>query len=278
MSSDFFMTLVSNSSMNIFPENKTSSFTVQLPEKITLNNSWCVAVAEIHYNYNFFNVTRGNNQIILTHKPSINDTDIAKNVTNNIGKLQPAKTSKIEIESGFYNSVSDIMDMINHELRQKEFADGEVIDINKKNGRTNVYMQNVRGSIEKICFKGRLALQMGFKPDQNIMKFKVSPYVGNIFFGIPEQMMIYTDIIEPTYIGHEKAYVLKIVNTEANGVKFGDVCYKEYTHMHYMPIQKREFESISVDIRDYTGHFMPFEHGILTIKLHFKKNGTQQRH
>ena len=275
--SDFFMTLVSNSSMNYYPDNKTSSFTVQLPEKITLNDSWSVGVAEIHYNYNFFNVTSGNNQIIISFKPE-NVNEISDPDPNNIVKAESAKTSNIVIEPGFYNSESDIMDMINHELHQKKFADDKVIDINKKNNRTCVYRQNVSDNIEKIWFEGRLAMQTGFKPNQNILKFKVSPYVGNISFGIPEQMMIYTDIIEPTYIGHEKAYVLKIVNTEANGFKFGEVCYKEYTHMHYIRIQKREFESISVDIRDYTGHFMPFEHGILTIKLHFKKNGSQQKH
>lgn len=49
---EFFMTLLSNSSMDLYPENKTSSFTVHLPEKITLNGMWSVAVAEIHYKHN----------------------------------------------------------------------------------------------------------------------------------------------------------------------------------------------------------------------------------
>lgn len=118
-------------------------------------------------------------------------------------------------------------------------------------------------------------MQLGFEPDDNILKHELSPHIGNTFFGVPDQMLIYTDIIEPTYIGHEKAYVLKIVNTNTNTYKFGDICYKEYTHIHYMNVQKREFESVSVDIRDYTGAFIPFQHGVLTIKLHFKQNGSQ---
>ena len=84
-------------------------------------------------------------------------------------------------------------------------------------------------------------------------------------------MLIYTDIIEPSFIGHEKAYVLKVVNTEARQLHFGDACYKEYAHMHYMCVQKREFDTISIDIRDHTGNFMPFQHGVLMVKLHFKQ-------
>lgn len=112
-------------------------------------------------------------------------------------------------------------------------------------------------------------MQLGFKPYTDILETQISPHIGNIHFGVSDQMFIYTDIIDPTLIGHEKAYVIKVVNTEAKKYTFGDSCYKEYTHMHYMRLQKREFESISVDIRDYTGQFMPFQHGVLMIKLHF---------
>ena len=57
---DFFFTLLSNSSINYFPQNTTSSFTVHLAEKITLNGTWKVGIAEIHYKYNFFNVCFSN--------------------------------------------------------------------------------------------------------------------------------------------------------------------------------------------------------------------------
>lgn len=267
---EFFVTLLSNSSMNIFAENKTSSFTVHLPEKITLNGSWSVGVAEIHYNYNFFNVTTHNNALKIVKKISDNSENALK------------PSHKLQITPGYYNSVSDLIEAVNIQLKTNRYianaygiTSNSFISLDKMSNRTVVNKEWIPEGLESISFEGRLALQLGFEPYKNVLNYEMSPHVGNTFFGIPDQMMIYTDIIEPTYIGHEKAYVLKIINTNGHAYKFGDMCYKEYTHIHYMPVQKREFEAISVDIRDYTGAFMPFQHGVLTIKLHFKKNGSE---
>lgn len=260
---EFFVTLLSNSSMNFFPENKTSSFTVQLAEKITLNGAWSVGVAEIHYNYNFFNVTTNNNGVIVLKKDA--------NLTEN--SLIPFHT--VHITPGYYGSVADLVETVNIQMKKHWMAGGDLISIDKINNRTIVRKETVYKKLESISFQGRLAMQLGFEPGENVLNHELSPHIGNTSFGVPDQMLIYTDIIEPTYIGHEKAYVLKIINTNVRTYKFGDICYKEYTHIHYMPVQKREFESVSVDIRDYTGAFIPFQHGVLTLKLHFKKNGSQ---
>lgn len=261
--SDFFITLVSNSSMKLFPGNKTSSFTVLLPEKITLRGSWSVAVAEIHYNYNFFNVSDGNNKVKLIKK-YMNDQN-----TNAISKNA---VEEITIEKGYYMSVTDIIDVINKRLKSYMIKEGPLFSFDHITNRILVHRENLQQNIGSLFLEGRLSMQLGFIPERDVLLFKTSPHVGNTRFGIPDQMLIYTDIIEPTFIGHEKAYVIKIVNTEPKHYTFGDACYKEYTHMHYMNVQKRELESISVDIRDHTGNFIPFQHGVLMIKLHFKKH------
>lgn len=260
---EFFVTLLSNSSMNFFPANKTSSFTVQLAEKITLNGSWCVGVAEIHYNYNFFNVTTNNNAVIAIKTESNSSENSIKSVHT------------VDITPGYYDCVKDLVETVNTQMKKHWLVSDPLISIDKINNRTIVNKQVVYKKLESISFQGRLAMQLGFEPGKNILQHELSPHIGNMFFGVPDQMLIYTDIIEPTFIGHEKACVLKIVNTNTNTYKFGDICYKEYTHIHYINVQKREFEAISVDIRDYTGAYIPFQHGILTIKLHFKKNGSE---
>lgn len=262
--SGFFITLVSNSSMNIFPENKTSSFTVLLPEKISLKGDWCVAVAEIHYNYNFFNVNDQNNKIKLI------DNVVDMN-TNEISSDEGDDTiHELQVTSGYYNTVKDLIDTVNAQISPYLHKSHSLLSIDKFTNRTRVHKGDVSNKVGHIYLDGRLAMQLGFNPSTDILHTDISPHIGNVCFGVPDQMFIYTDIIDPTFIGHEKAYVIKVVNTEAKKYKFGDACYKEYTHMHYMRVQKRDFDSISVDIRDYTGEFMPFQHGVLMIKLHFK--------
>lgn len=252
---------MSNSSMYIYEDNKTSSFTVLLPQKITLNGRWCVALSEIHYNYNFFNVTSDNNKIRLK-KSSKNEGNMISKELNLIISVQP----------GYYRNISQVISVINDELTKITESEENVFSFNEVNGRTQ-FTSGVleQHGITEIHLDERLCMQLGFHPGDNIMNQTISPHAANIHFGIADQMLIYTDIIEPTFIGHEKAYVLKIVNTQPRSLTFGDACYKEFHKMHYMPLQKREFETISVDIRDYNGNFMPFLHGVLTLKLHFMK-------
>lgn len=265
--SDFFITLVSNSSMDVYPENKTSSFTVHLPQKISLKGDWCVAVAEVHYNYNFFNVNDRNNTIKLI--------DNAGDLNSN--ELIPGdKIHEVQIQSGYYSTVKDLIDTVNAQIAPFLHKNGYLLSIDQFSSRTLVHKTYVKKETSHIYLNGRLGMQLGFNPHTDVLRSEISPHIGNVSFGISDQMFIYTDIIDPTFIGHEKAYVIKVINTEAKKFKFGDACYKEYTHMHYMRLQKRDFDTISVDIRDYTGEFMPFEHGVLMIKLHFKKQNEGQ--
>lgn len=264
---DFYITLVSNSSMKTFPENTTSSFTVLLPERISLKGEWSVAVAEIHYNYNFFNVNDQNNKIKVIE-------DGADQNTNTVNVISDENIHELEVKNGYYNSVTDLIDQINKKASPYLLKNVGLLSLDSSSNRTIVHKEAVQKNIAHIYLNNRLGMQLGFNPRTDILETRLSPHIGNVRFGVPDQMFIYTDIIEPTFIGHEKTYVIKVVNTEAKKFTFGDTCYKEYTHMHYMRIQKREFETISVDIRDYTGQLMPFQHGVLMIKLHFKSQNA----
>lgn len=115
---EFFVTLLSNSSMNLFPDNKTSSFTVQLAEKITLNGLWSVGVAEIHYNYNFFNVTPSNNSITAVKKE-----DESKNSIKSL--------HTVNITPGYYGSVADLVDTVNLQMKKHWMVAGDLISIDK---------------------------------------------------------------------------------------------------------------------------------------------------
>ena len=56
------MTLLSDSSMNMFPHNKQSEFTVKLDHPILIEEeSWEVALVEISTPSEFLNITEENN-------------------------------------------------------------------------------------------------------------------------------------------------------------------------------------------------------------------------
>lgn len=147
------------------------------------------------------------------------------------------------------------------------------------NGRIKIDKHCLPDNILKIQLFGSLALQLGFVPEENILNYDVSPDVSSLDFGLPDQMLIYCDLIKPQLIGHESAQVLQIVKCGEKILQFGGNCLKEYTTLHYVPVLIKEFEAITIDIRDHTGGNIPFRHGILTVKLHFKEllNKEQQK-
>ncbi len=51
--------VVSNASMDVYPQNSLSSFSNFLPEQINLEDNWEVALMEISYPAIFMNITEG---------------------------------------------------------------------------------------------------------------------------------------------------------------------------------------------------------------------------
>lgn len=261
---EFYLTLLSNSSQEYYPENKTSSFTVHLPNKIELNNNWEVAIVEIHYQYTFFNVTTNNNQINIEIK------------TNN---EKDNECFTLQIDPGFYDDIEDIVCNVNEIVRIH--TGQNCISLNNTTKRIEPVQTSKLNDLNivpktmntVIKLQNRLALQLGFPPNDNIMKYTRSEHASSILLGIPDQMFVYCNIIEPQLIGHEYARVLRIIQSQTteNRMIFGQACHQEFSLLHYVPILKKAFETISIDIRDCMGKHMPFQYGTLTIKLHFRE-------
>lgn len=254
---EFYLTLISNSSCDIFPSNRTSSFSVQFPRKITVGEGSLVGLAEIQYSYNFFNVANTENGFKLVHGDY---------------KLYGG------VNCGFYKNVHDLVSEILNKTRD-HFGEWLKIDpltnrviVVKTDKINNPHPESVdKESKTRIFnFYGRLATQIGFPPNDNVLNYTESPYVGNVYFGIPEQMMIYCDLIEPQLIGYESSQIIKIVNTTDTKPEFGASRHHSFQKIHYVPVLKKEFDSIEINIRDITGELFPFLHGIVMVKLHFK--------
>lgn len=180
---DFYVTLLSNSSMDYFPSNTTSSFTVKLHKNITLGEDWLVGVAEIHYSYNFANV-RENHNAIIESKPGI--------------------VSLWKIEKGVYTSLPDLVHEIN-----KAYDNQPLFEFRTHTKRLKINHNVVNEGANAMLLQGNLASQLGFRPEENILEYQESPEPASILFGVPHQMLIYCDIIEPQFIGHEVAQVLR---------------------------------------------------------------------
>lgn len=271
--SDFYITLFSNSSTVFYSDNKTSSFTVQIPRHIILDYAWEVALTEIQYPYSFFTVQRGQNVIeIKTVKNNIFKQLLAKKDVKNMD----ITTHVCAITPGFFLDISEIISSVNSAIFSKTKIKN-FFEYNKTTQRTlpkdQKEQENENGI---ISFKplGRLALQLGYKPNEEVTSGRVySPHIANVLSGVPDTMLVYCDIIEPQITGDQCTKVLRSLSTvpQTDSLYFAKPCSVEFTQLQYIPLQTKNFEKISIDIRDVHGKLLPFEYGTLSVKLHFRK-------
>ena len=85
-------------------------------------------------------------------------------------------------------------------------------------------------------------------------------------------MYVYMDIIENVTVGDTQAPLLRIAES---GGKFGDVIHQSFKTLRYIPLRKKSFDTVEVDIRDVFGKPVSFESGILVVTFHFRRASSQ---
>src|SRR5437899_12678347 len=81
-------------------------------------------------------------------------------------------------------------------------------------------------------------------------------------------MYVYSDVLECVPVGDTMTPLLRIV--EIGGQK-SEMVHIQYDQPRYVPLQKKEFDSIEVDIRDDLGEKISFDSGKVIVTLHFRK-------
>ena len=81
-------------------------------------------------------------------------------------------------------------------------------------------------------------------------------------------MYVYCDVAAHTCVGDTQAPVLRVCNTEG---EYGDTVRKSFVDTHYVPVQKRHFDTIEISINTEDGKSMPFQFGKSLVKLHFRR-------
>ena len=82
-----------------------------------------------------------------------------------------------------------------------------------------------------------------------------------------EALYVYSSVVQPCIVGNSFVPLLKIVPITG---KHGEVVSKQFDKIYFVPLLTRQFGTVEIDIRDYTGHSVPFERGKVTVTLHFR--------
>ena len=117
MKSEFYVTLLSSSSMQYFPDNKKSNFVTKLSRTLQLDGEWEVGLAEVDYPHTWYNIREGKNSVEI---------------------YVPGKwDQELSIQPGYYEKVIDVGLRIQYSTwRLRQLID--VIDEFRKAGLANL--------------------------------------------------------------------------------------------------------------------------------------------
>jgi hypothetical protein len=240
----FYLTLPSNASLDIFPDNKTAGYRVQLPQNIDLEGSWEVGLYSISYPNTWYTLQDN----FDTHFYYTDQSGIP---------------SAAYVSYGYYETVQDLIKAVNKELA-KVVNDNIKLSYNALTGKVTVQLKNGH----QFILTGRLSIVFGFGgKDVRLRKTTQSPYVADL--SPMSTIYVYCDIVEPQVVGDTNAQLLKTIPVEG---KFGDFIAKTFTNIQYVPIQTRSFENIEILLRNDTGDPVPFERGKVVNTLHFRQH------
>ena len=97
MESEFYVTFPSNSSMQYFPDYKTSNFVTKLSRTPKLDGEWEVGLAEIVYPHTWYNIRKGKNSVEIYAPDNL---------------YLVFKTAEFSIQPGYYENIQDVIDAL----------------------------------------------------------------------------------------------------------------------------------------------------------------------
>lgn len=279
---DFYAVLPSNASPDIYPENKTSHFKVQLSQRLELHGEWQVALLELYYPNTLSHVQPEQNWIKI-YKPFSATQDNTAEAGPEYKFTEPQTHEDLE----FFTSEEKLLVTPGHYANTANFifalheALTPVEKLNNDRGRSSVLEMTSNGHILihpfRTClnatyeFAPALARQMGlphsgpYKADTEVLGLRPI----DLSLGIPSQMFVYLDKVKEQIVGHTRSPLLRTIPCVVDA-KFGTMTSYICEQPIYYDLNTKSFDTLEIDIRTHTGSYMPFEYGTSTVLCHFR--------
>ena len=240
----FYLTLPSNASLDVFPDNKTTEYRVKLPQPIDLDGNWEVGLYSISYPNTWYTLR---NLIVDTHFYYVEGTGWPSVAT---------------MKYGHYETMQYFVKNMNASL-ELEIGNSTTIYLTYSTltGKVTVHLKPKC----KLLLFGKMSLILGFGGKEvKIDKTGENPYVTDL--STFTSIYAYCDIIQPQIVGDTSAQLLRSIPVEG---KYGDIITKTFTNIQYVPVQTKSFGYVKILLRNDTGDPVPFERGKVITTLHF---------
>src|SRR6218665_1886436 len=183
----------------------------------------------------------------------------------------------VQLTPDYYESEADIVRIINNQM--KESAENFEIDTFAEL-TYNVITKRVVARLNRfstISFTTALRHMLGIPHTRNPLRNTGSDILHWVSTKAPDvnrgftSMYLYCDVLEDFPVGDTKAPLLRIVPVTG---KSCNIVHNIYEKPIYVPLQKKNFDSIEIDIRSDTVKAEPFEYGKVIVTHHFRRRKT----
>ena len=250
---DFYITLPSESSKELFLENNPSEYTVRLPRWIHLKGNWEIGLHSIAYTP--WNIIQALDEPISF-------------ITAGGKEGRGGKMRK------HYSSVRKYVSSINKSLKESrigkslEDKSNEIVFSYELNGKVNVNLSPGY----KVRLRREQAIVLGFMTFEDsteaydIKNTKTGPYKANLHR--ETNIHVYCDIVQAQIVGDKMAPLVAVVPCQETYDTYETLYAVE--NIHYIPVQTKSSQNIKVHLRSSTDEPIPFEHGRAVITLHLR--------
>ena len=239
----FAIELVSNASVELFPDNTLSSFTNFLPEQVNLEGQWEVAISEISHPSMYQNRTEGKFKFI--------DKKLSKS------------TSTYSIEPGIYTSITDIVEAMNTLIQERNNHNETCITVKVSRRTQKVVIMLANDSSGLACCSTDLGhiFVNNVGNEFDVLMIGKGPHEPEFAYDLVRihSLMFYSDIVEYNIVGETKAPLLRCF-AFISKLKAGDIIttgqymnYQTFSNLQIRPLLKNSFHSIHIDLRDPSG-------------------------
>ena len=285
----FYLTLPSNSSANYY-DNTLTKFTTRLQSSLSLSGDWEVGLSEIIFPHTWltldkheavFHVTCfGANAVQL---PALNPDSVfgAIRISSQQDEATELYRVEVRIPHGYYETINELYREINKALSKIIPYGTHPPNSNNDNMMPRLKYNDTSRRVNFVMYRGQslsfspaLATILGVAHRQNPSKPKDDEQWGWQASGVADitrginYAMVYCDLLEHVPVGDTKAPLLRIVDATGSN---GEIIHRSFDKARYVPLQRRHFDSVEIDIRDDIGNLIAFENGKLVVTLHFRQ-------
>jgi len=253
-SNHFHLTLPSNASMNIYPNNTMAQYVTKLPRRIELSGDWSVSLKEISTPLAFDNI------VANYYKFTLKSNEMEEPV-------------EMSMQEGNYLTKDSIIDELNRLLSP---YDNIVVSFRLMPHEGSVRVRLMIADTLVIRMNRALSYMLGMG-SEGVRDISGIAYTATGEMNVPSHaqittLYVYCNILEHVIVGDTTAPLLRVVEGQINQKK---------TRMHYLlniplfvPVQKKSFVTIEIWIMTDSGYPVPFSSssGKSHVVLEFKKS------